>query len=97
MGFSISLMSGRRSSQHPRFINAITLFTVMAVFLQSAKGHTFTSRENFGIGDDIVGFLSNEDSANLLLRGRVVFLSQLAHITMTSLKCFICRVESGGG
>ena len=46
-------------------------------------------REEFDTGDDIVGFLGNEDLANLLLPDRVVFLSQLGQIAMIGLECFV--------
>jgi len=45
--------------------------------------------EVFDTGDDIVGFLGNEDSANHLLPDRVVFPGQLGHISMIGLECFV--------
>jgi len=45
--------------------------------------------EEFHTGDDIVGFLGDEDSANLLLSGRVVFLGQLGQNAMIGLECFV--------
>ena len=52
-------------------------------------GVAVTDREEFDTGDDIVGFLDDEDSANLLLPDRVVFLGQLGHIAMIGLECFV--------
>ena len=49
----------------------------------------FADREEFDTGDNVVGFLSNEILANLLLPDGVVLISQLGHIAMIGLKCFV--------
>jgi len=61
----------------------------MPASLQRAKGEAVADREVFDTGDDIVGFLGDEDSANLLLPDRVVFLGQLGHIATIGLECFV--------
>jgi hypothetical protein len=52
-------------------------------------GHTFADSAVFNTGDDILGFLGNEDSADRLLPDWVFFLGQLGHIAMISLECLV--------
>jgi len=52
-------------------------------------GDAIADREEFDTGDDIVGFLGDEHSANLLLPDRVVFIGQLGHIAMIGVECFV--------
>jgi hypothetical protein len=60
----------------------------MPVLLQGTQGDTITGRAGFDTSDNIVGFLGDEDSADLLLPDRVVVLSYLGRIAVTRLECF---------
>jgi hypothetical protein len=48
--------------------------SVVQVFLYSASHNTVTEKEEFDTGENVVGFLGDEDLVDLLLPDRVDFL-----------------------